>query len=163
MRKRKSKIFTIGYDGKTMTATRLVVIVQSMWGLLIDCRSSPRSRKPGFGQRQLEAELDEHYKWSGEALGGRNGGPTKRGIKALAALNDAAKSPLILMCKEELPGDCHRSIIADDLWVDFNLETFHIVEEEVISHTEFRNHVKSKGGDYAVAPLADQFRKGTRR
>ncbi len=83
--------------------------------LLIDVRSSPRSRFKQFGRDALEAALATHgiaYSWRGEVLGGRTtiavDDPTFAAA-LVSVISDASCNPIALMCAEGDPADCHRS------------------------------------------------------
>ncbi len=99
-------ILTIGYQ--RMTPQRLKEIVYGLKGILVDVRLNPRSRKPGFSQGSLHEYIGAAwYKPAGHMLGGR-GHTTGEGIIWLRSLSKLIDEPLILLCMEEAPGECHR-------------------------------------------------------
>jgi hypothetical protein len=61
------------------------------------------SRIPGFGGRQLAGLLGDRYEYRGDRLGG-HGATTPAGIAELGR----ERRTVLLMCKEESPGECHR-------------------------------------------------------
>jgi uncharacterized protein (DUF488 family) len=104
--------------------------------LLIDVRAMPRSRKPGFSKRQLAAELDErgipyvHLQGLGTPKAGRDavraGRPeimdtifrehmaSDRAQADLAQAKSLAREKRVcLLCFEQDPACCHRSIVAE--------------------------------------------------
>ena len=98
-------IYSLGYQN--LTPAKLARLVKRLDALLIDVRSSPRSRKPGFGGRQLEALLPGRYRHE-PGLGGRAPIDLDR-VRAIREAHDGAARPnAILLCLEELPSDCHR-------------------------------------------------------
>ena len=97
-------IYSWGYDNST--PDRLEELAETLAARVIDVRSVPNSRRPGFGRRQLEALLGVRYVWKGETLGGRAPGVTPQGLAYLRSL--PPEENVILLCKEAAPGDCHR-------------------------------------------------------
>lgn len=99
-------IYTIGYQGLTPEFLRR--LVEELDATLIDCRSSTRSRIPGFGGRQLAALLPGRYEDRGKDLGGR--GPINpQAIEELRERFYAQDKPdCVLMCMEANVADCHR-------------------------------------------------------
>jgi len=98
-------IFTIGYEAMS-SPLELQRIASALNALLIDVRSMPRSRKPGFSKSGLAALLGPHYYATmGDQLGGRTP-VTDFGIAEVTRLS--ATRDVILMCMEEAPGHCHR-------------------------------------------------------
>ena len=53
-------IYTVGYQHWNRAG--LDWVVGGLKALLLDVRSLPKSRKPGFGQRQLQATFGESYR-----------------------------------------------------------------------------------------------------
>jgi uncharacterized protein (DUF488 family) len=126
-------IFTIGYAGP-LTTTRLLEVATALDALVIDVRSRPQSRKPGFSKTKLGGLLGDRYLPMGHLLGGRPPGVLDEGIAQVRALS--AKRDVILMCMEETPEHCHRHhticaphfpraihIFEDDLVAARDLET----------------------------------------
>ena len=146
-------IYTIGYqrlNPSTLAALLDALQVQ----LLIDVRSSPNSRKPGFSRKALETQLGLRYEWRGDRLGGRGDGPTKAGLDELAG----ETRTVMLMCLEHLPGDCHRyHAIAVPLF-DRGIECRHIVDAEVVPTAEVMRamHSEARGAiRYSAFSLPD--------
>jgi hypothetical protein len=96
-------IYTIGYQ--RLTPKRLGEFVDALDAVLIDCRTNPISRIPGFGHNQLEWQFGMRYAYRGRMLGGR-GNTTPEGIDYLREM--ATHGNALLLCLEEAPGDCHR-------------------------------------------------------
>ncbi len=129
-------LFTIGYSGRTpkalMNALRAAGVAQ-----LLDVRSVPRSRKPGFSGKALRASAEAeglayvHLPQLGaprELLDRKKGGAefadiapayTKHLSGQRSALREAAslarKTPSALLCLEKDPSECHRGILAKRL------------------------------------------------
>ena len=98
-------IYTIRYQEMTPEALR--AIITKLNAILVDVRSSPRTRISGFGRKQLEATYGESYRWAGDILGGRPPGVQREGVELIREL-DHGPRPVCLMCLEELPHNCHR-------------------------------------------------------
>lgn len=101
-------IYTIGYAGG-MTPLAIRATAEELDALVIDVRSSPRSRIPGFGFKALHEVLGATYAQAPE-LGGRedpDGKPFQEGIKRLRAYEGEHRHCL-LMCLEHDPWMCHR-------------------------------------------------------
>lgn len=89
---------------------------------VVDVRSSPHSRRRGFGGLQLPASI----RGGGPVplayvhapnLGGRGDPPSPRTLATLWDLACQSGAPLAIMCAEREPGSCHRHhTIADPLW-----------------------------------------------
>jgi uncharacterized protein (DUF488 family) len=97
-------IFTIGYQA--LSSQRLLDITEALDALVIDVRSVPRSRKPGFSKGALGDLLGKRYLTMGENLGGRT--PITAASIATLRTVAAERNDVILLCLEEAPGDCHR-------------------------------------------------------
>ncbi|MGN2391998.1 DUF488 domain-containing protein [Pelomicrobium sp. G1] len=133
-------VYTVGHGARPGAALIDLLAAQGVaW--LVDVRAYPVSRRhPQFERARLEASLREagiRYQWQGKALGGfRAPGtgsphgaleePAFRGFadhmqteafRAAVAeiLSLAQQTPLALMCAEQAPQRCHRSLIADYL------------------------------------------------
>ncbi|HUB47097.1 MAG TPA: DUF488 domain-containing protein [Acetobacteraceae bacterium] len=134
MAARQPELLTIGYEGCTIQDV-LGALVAADVELLIDVRAMPRSRKPGFSKRQLAAGLDErgipylHLQGLGTPKAGRDavraGHPEimetifREHMTSDRAQADLARARLLaqekrvcLLCFEQDPGCCHRSIVA---------------------------------------------------
>jgi uncharacterized protein (DUF488 family) len=153
-------IYTLGYDH--MTPQVLVAVLDAL-GIekLIDVRSVPQSRRPGFGQLQLRALLNERYDWKGNTLGGRGGGANRAGFEYLASVPKRRR--VCLMCKEEAPGDCHRHFsIATGLLAHYNIECVHIFRNELILASQLQGAL-NRGDhtyEYEDAPWAPALAPG---
>jgi uncharacterized protein (DUF488 family) len=131
---RPLELLTIGYEGCTIQDV-LGALVAADVELLIDVRAMPRSRKPGFSKRQLAAGLDErgipyvHLQGLGTPKAGRDavraGHPeimetifrehmtSDRAQADLAQARSLAREKRVcLLCFEQDPACCHRSIVA---------------------------------------------------
>jgi uncharacterized protein (DUF488 family) len=129
-------LYTIGYSGRTPEAL-MSVLKGAGVSQLLDVRSVPRSRKPGFSGKALRASSEAsgltyvHLPNLGaprELLERKKGGAAMADIapaytKHLAgqpsALREAAslarKAPSALLCLEKDPHECHRGILAKRL------------------------------------------------
>jgi uncharacterized protein (DUF488 family) len=138
-------IFTIGYEGP-LTPARLLEIAEGLDALVIDVRSVPRSRKPGFSKTKLAALLGPRYVTMGHALGGREPGVTPNGLIALRT--QAKERDVILMCMEEAPGDCHRHrTICGPHFPD----AVHIFEDELFTARELTQALAAgEDGEYSL-------------
>jgi uncharacterized protein (DUF488 family) len=129
------ELLTVGYEGCTIQDV-LDVLTAAEVGLLIDVRAMPRSRKPGFSKRQLAAGLDGkgipyvHLQGLGTPKAGRDavraGHPEimetifrehMTSDRAQAELGQAKalarEKRVCLLCFEQDPACCHRSIVAE--------------------------------------------------
>lgn len=129
------EIFTIGYEGATVDAF-LAALTAAGVRQVADIRAIAASRRPGFAKTALAANLASvgigyrHFRHLGTPKPGRDA--AKRGdratleqvydgqlelpaaqaeIEALKAM--LAESPTALLCFENDPGMCHRSILID--------------------------------------------------
>lgn len=135
-----TRLFTIGYEGATVAAF-LDTLVKAGVKTLVDVRAVPASRKPGFSKRGLAAALAErgiayrHLQRLGTPSEGRTAARAgdhdrMREIylehldaadaqAEMAMLVDQAReSPSALLCFERQPGECHRSVLFDELDAD---------------------------------------------
>jgi uncharacterized protein (DUF488 family) len=121
---------------------------------LVDIRSRPASRRhPWFNGEQLAATLAREgmdYQWEGRNLGGlrrsdprdgeRHPGLADTGFQAFARhmegpafrtaldrLLSGPKAATALMCAEEDPARCHRSLVADYLELAYAIPVLHIM------------------------------------
>lgn len=150
-------IYTIGYGNRTVD--ELVAILQQ-YGIhyLIDVRSSPYSRfKPEFGKEALEQALRPHairYVFLGQELGGRPADPDcfiegkidydrvrekpfyQAGIKRVRTAWEK-QLPVVLMCSELRPQECHRAKLIGETLVNLGLSVQHIDENGYLKpHTD---------------------------
>ena len=99
-------IYSIGYARMTPEDLEKTLRDHKI-DLLIDVRSVPYSRKPGFNRKRLEEQFGlKVYIWKGDILGGKFGPVQEAGIDYLLRLDKEGKQ--ILMCLENDPRDCHR-------------------------------------------------------
>lgn len=135
-------IFSVGYDHPDMDQKTLLDVLARLDCTLMDVRSVPTSRIPGFSQAALKKALGAKYVWKGDTLGGRVPKGTKLpGVKDLVK---AANGPnVMLMCKEHAAGDCHRHyMVAMPLRDEHKIDVQHLVwsgnEWHVFSASAFR-------------------------
>lgn len=149
-------IFTIGYQ--RLAPARLREIAEGLDALVIDCRSSPKSRMRGYGANQIRALLGERYRWMGDQLGGR-GEIDPAGIERLRTLSRDRN--LMLMCLEEAPGDCHRHFtICEPHFPD----AVHIFEDELVLARDLTHCIENELDDYRVfGSLSDVLSINPRR
>lgn len=130
-------IATIGYEGTTLDVF-IQTLKRARVQLLIDVREVALSRKKGFSKSQLAAALEAagirylHLRSLGDPKEGREAaraGDYRRFRRVFAAhmRSPAAQADLAravdlvqerracLMCFEADPGECHRTIVADQL------------------------------------------------
>lgn len=141
-------IYTIGYGNRTVE--ELVALLQEYdIRYLIDVRSSPYSRfKPEFGKEVLEQALRPHqirYVFMGQELGGRPADPDcyvegkvdydrvrekpfyQAGIDRVRTAWEK-KLPVVLMCSELRPQECHRAKLIGETLTQLGLPVQHINE-----------------------------------
>ncbi len=129
-------LFTIGYSGHT-PGSFADSLLRAKVAQLIDVRSVPRSRKPGFSGKGLRAFVEARgiayvhlprlgappallERKKGGAAFADIAGPYSRHLAGQrAALGEVAglaqQLPSALMCLEEDPRECHRGILAKRL------------------------------------------------
>jgi hypothetical protein len=134
-------IYTLGYA--RLKPRRLAEIATGLHATVIDCRSIPISRIPGFGKRQLVDLLGARYEHRGDRLGGR-GATTPAGIAELG--RDAQRRTLLLMCMEEAPGDCHRHIT---ICAPHFPEAIHIFRDELLLAADLQAAINTDS-DYPI-------------
>ena len=126
-----TRIYTIGHSNHTWERFRDLLMPHGI-DVLVDVRSNPASRHAPFANRRRLPTLLEHeridYVHLGDVLGGKppdrslylpDGAPDYekigakpeflRGIEELVAL--AGERDVALMCAEEDPTGCHRSLL----------------------------------------------------
>lgn len=123
------RLYTIGYGGANVD--QLIATLQAKQiGTLVDVRTMPRTRIPGFSKAQLRVSLLAQqivYRHVPElgAANWRDTSPVARndllnnesaGLRLLAAL--VTQQPVAIMCAEKDHRACHRSYIADRLLVE---------------------------------------------
>jgi uncharacterized protein (DUF488 family) len=127
------KLFTIGYEGSTQ-ADFIAALKAARVERVIDVRSVPLSRKPGFSKNVLKAGLADagidyvHLKPLGTPPDGRTAARAGKraeleriysaqldqpeAIVAAAQMREfAAEKPSALLCFERDPQICHRSLL----------------------------------------------------
>lgn len=132
-----TKLFTIGYEGATITAF-IDTLAEAGVKTLVDVRAVPASRKLGFSKKGLAAALAQrgigyrHLQRLGTPAEGRNAARAgdhgrMRDIyldhleaadaqaEMAMLINQARESPSALLCFERQPGECHRSVLFDEL------------------------------------------------
>ncbi len=107
-------IYTIGYSNRTLPEFVGELRKRSITQI-IDVRSSPWSRNTAFNAPQIERWSEcagIMYSRYGEILGGRSDIPTDdpRYVDTLEDILDkAGREPIVIMCAEGDPAQCHRS------------------------------------------------------
>jgi len=134
-------IYTIGYAKLTPGALQRLTRKLNAW--LVDVRRYPRSRKPGFNHKQLEALLGHAYHWKGDVLGGF-GCTTPAGLDWLEQMHIG--KTLLLMCVEHAPGDCHRH---QTICGPHFPRAVHIFEDELITAAALQR-AEDDDTDYVV-------------
>lgn len=100
------RLYTVGYA--RLAPARLDALLDELCARLVDVRVKPWSRIPGWSRPDLARRYGERYLWRGDLLGGLGRTTWPEGIAWLAA----ASGPLVLLCKEDSPLQCHRHGIA---------------------------------------------------
>lgn len=135
-------IFTIGYEqatqGSVVSALRAGGVA-----LLADIRYLPLSRRPGFSKNGLKAAVEEagiayrHFRHLGTPPEGRaaarrgdHAGLTRiyagqlelpEALQQMAEIRALAEQqPVALLCYERDAAECHRSLLFDALFADFD-------------------------------------------
>lgn len=134
MGEKQSTIFTIGYEGASVTAF-LRTLQEAGVTLVLDIRAAPVSRKKGFSKNQLAAHLAaagigyRHLRGLGTPKRGRDAARAgdiesferifQEHMQEPDALLDlgealgfASAQPVCLLCLEREPEHCHRLIVA---------------------------------------------------
>lgn len=135
--------------------------------VVVDVRSMPWSKLyPHFRREALAATLPNHgkeYIFMGNALGGRSNdpsclvrgrvsyaalavsGPFQRGI--FRVINAAQNRHLALMCSEQEPTDCHRTILVGRHLVQRGCEVNHILKSgDVETHAAAIQRLRTRLG-----------------
>ena len=135
------RIFTIGYEQATQAAV-VAALREAEVELLADIRYLPLSRRPGFSKSSLRAAIEEaglcyrHFRDLGTPADGR--AAARRGdhaelsriysgqlelpeaMKQMAELRSLAeKQRICLLCYERNAAECHRALLFDALFADF--------------------------------------------
>jgi uncharacterized protein (DUF488 family) len=142
-------IYTIGYGARTLEEF-VALLQERQIQFLLDVRSKPYSRyKPEFSKAELERHLKAkgiQYVFMGDSLGGQPSDPdcyTAGGkvdyekIKrkpfyqdGIGRLQQAWQQhrPVVLMCSEGKPENCHRSKLIGETLAVLGIEVAHIDE-----------------------------------
>lgn len=139
------RIYSIGYQ--RLTYTELEAAMAALHATIVDVRSVPNARNPLWRRGRLESVFGGRYLWAGDRLGGRGAGPTDEGLDWLRFRD----RPVILMCQEEAPGDCHRHhrIAMPLLQHDKDpIEVRHIFRDVVFTASELDKEIRT-GEPYA--------------
>lgn len=144
-------LYTIGYQ--RLTPAGLLDVVSGLEiGAVLDVRSVPSSRRPGFSSKALQALLGARYQAWGASLGGKGKGPTMAGLRALAETQEEGpdEAPnLLLLCLEEAPGECHRHHrIAVPLARDFGVDVTHVYRDELVIASDLQTSMDAGGAEY---------------
>jgi uncharacterized protein (DUF488 family) len=139
-------IFTIGHSNHTLEKFLSLLKLHQI-EVLVDVRSRPYSRyAPHFNKKLLSAELPKHsikYLFLGDKLGGRPENKEyydEEGLvlhDRLAVSNNFAEGlklvmdqlttcRMALMCSEEDPAKCHRSLLIGRVLQDRGVTVLHI-------------------------------------
>jgi uncharacterized protein (DUF488 family) len=142
-------IYTIGH-GRAGFAEVAAVLERHGVPTIVDVRSQPFSRNaPEFSRRVLEelaAAAGLGYRWMGDVLGGRPEDPSlllpdgepdyeairrspgfRAAILHLAAL--AAGAGVALLCAEERPEQCHRTLLIAPALEEMGLRVVHLLHD----------------------------------
>jgi uncharacterized protein (DUF488 family) len=155
--KESMPIYTIGYGSRSIE--QLLAVLQA-YGIayLIDVRSAPYSRyKPEFSKDALETAVRRagmRYVYMGDTLGGRPSDPgcyTPDGKvdyakvreadfyrQGISRLQDAFRQghPIVLMCSEGKPEQCHRSLLIGRTLTELEIPVIHIDEADQLQDHE---------------------------
>ena len=137
------KLWTIGYEQATQDAV-LGALREAGVEVLADVRQLPLSRRPGFSKSALRAGAEgvgmayRHYRALGTPPDGR--AAAKRGndaelariyagqlelpeaMAAAAELRELAQGHRVaLLCYERAPEHCHRRLLAEAMFADFEV------------------------------------------
>ncbi|MHC4736472.1 MAG: DUF488 domain-containing protein [Planctomycetota bacterium] len=126
-------LFTVGYEGATVD-TFIAKLIENEVEYILDVRSLPLSRKPGFSKTQLARKLNRariqyvHLRDLGSPKPFRKGlkltGDYSTFFKQMARYLNGKKDAIekaykyvmnttcCLMCFERLAAECHRKIVA---------------------------------------------------
>ena len=131
-------LFSIGYAA--LTPAQLVATMDTLSiRQIVDTRSVPRSRRPGFNQSQLKALLGDQYVYAGDKLGGRGTGPSAAGLDWIADFSKYHPGEsLCLLCLEEAPGDCHRYHRIAVPLLDKTVDVVHIYQDQLVLTSDLK-------------------------
>lgn len=153
-------IFSIGHSNHSWDMFRGLIEASEI-GLVIDVRSSPRSRYVQFCKTELRYRLNLigiSYLYLGDSLGGM-GPDTGLGYDVMAqtphfqegisqVLNLAPRARLALLCAEHEPLECHRCLLVGrHLSKERDVQLAHILRDgRIEEHTETENRLMSSHG-----------------
>lgn len=132
-------IYTIGTA--RLPITRLDALMVRLGATIIDVRSSPRSRVRHYSRTALDARYGPRYRWMGDVLGGRE--PGVQGV-GLQWLREHAAEPLLLLCMEEAPGDCHRHHAIAEPLRHAGLEVYHFYRNEMVETADLAESIRTQ-------------------
>jgi uncharacterized protein (DUF488 family) len=144
-------IFSIGHS-RNLAEHTIDQLLNKNVLFIVDVRSRPFSRfAPAYNRDTFQATATSSgidYHWEGEALGGMTDLSvfSEKFQDAMArVLNLASKAPVVLMCSERNPADCHRAMKLT-AWLHRNtdVKTGHILPDGVIDGREFEPKIASK-------------------
>jgi uncharacterized protein (DUF488 family) len=146
----ETAIYTIGYGARPLP--EFIATLQAHHiAYLIDVRSKPYSRyRPEFGKSELEAALKEagiRYVFMGDTLGGQ---PEDKGcytegkvdyekVRGMDFYREgigrvqkayAQQLPVVLLCSEGKPEQCHRSKLIGQTLTELSIPVAHIDEND---------------------------------
>jgi uncharacterized protein (DUF488 family) len=128
-------IYTVGYQALTVDGLAGLLELHRV-EQLVDVRTSPWSRKPGFGKRELEDRFGSPpgpvYEWRGDMLGGKGDAISGDAIAWLASQQDR----LALLCMEDDPCGCHRYWLIARRLLELGVECTHIHGEREYTTSE---------------------------
>ncbi len=150
----KREVFTLGHSNHSLDDF-LKLLQENKIEVLVDARSQPYSRYlPHFSRESLQQEVEGlsiRYLFMGDSLGGRpkqadcydtQGNVLynrireqeffKEGIRRL--LNGIDRFRVCVLCSEENPRHCHRSLLVGKALVDLGVEVQHIRGNGSIEH-----------------------------
>ena len=153
MAKPKHPIFTIGYEGATVTGF-IAALRNAGVALVLDIRAVPASRKKGFSKTPLAQQLSRarigyrHLRGLGTPKQGREAARIgdhesferifRHQLEEPEALLDlgealilAAAQPVCLLCLERDPEQCHRLIVAERMERESGQPIRHLFAEAV--------------------------------
>ena len=167
-------VYTVGHSTHRIEKF-LDLLTKNRITAIADVRSSPFSRhNPQFNKEALSAELKKHgiaYVFVGKELGARSDDPScyeggkvryarlaktalfKLGIDRV--LSGAQKYRVALMCAENEPLDCHRTLLVSRALEQRGATILHILPD---GSTESQQQAMSRLLDMVGLPQVDMFR-----
>lgn len=148
-------IYTIGYQ--RLSHERLRAIMQALGIVkLVDVRSIPQSRRPGFGGRQLREAFPDQYLWKGDVLGGikpGKPGTTHAGLRWAVEAGRSFHDHILLLCVCHAPGSCHRHVLVARQLLAMETDCRHIYEDEIVLASELERALNDDDYEYKSEPL----------